>query len=595
MIAALSKGRALKILLSICFLLIAVALLLIDRHSPATGYELSMYESLPVAVWICLIAALAMGTGVVVHQAFTGRKSKYWLLAFCVLLTVNSTILLLPVFRGYLMYSAADTVAHLGWTDEILRDRHTGQINRYPMQHILMAQLAHVSGAPVEPILQFIPVLFTFVFTFFSYLLASAVLPKKGQALLVAAAVALLFNYYHVSAYAQGLSVMLLPLVFYLYFKARGDTSVSPRAAFVIVLFLFTYSHPAPAAVLIICLAAAEAAKALWRARMRASLSPDSEALERVSLEPTLICTVAFLTWISSYALFKSTIYKLWGWLGGEIRSIPHVEVIEQMLTAEGLGIEQQVELGLKMYGDNLIFLSLSGIALAIVVWRFLRCQVEVKNVFTLSMPFLISGPAWVLIFTATVAVTVGRLLGSNIMMWATPVLASFALWELFWRWKRVGVIVVTSILFCASVVGVFGVYHSPYILQASWHVTRQDVNGSRWFAGHTDLRAPKQFASLGVSIGFGGVGRFSIPEHFGHPEERTLGSVLGPGANVLVAQRFRSGSAHPTLSKATVSPFSVFRSGFSTADFQRLERDPTVNRLYSNGELDVLRVRGGR
>ena len=67
------EQRALRLLSSFCFASIAGALVLIDRDSPATGYELSIYTSLPAAVWVCLIATLAGGTGIIVHQAFAGR------------------------------------------------------------------------------------------------------------------------------------------------------------------------------------------------------------------------------------------------------------------------------------------------------------------------------------------------------------------------------------------------------------------------------------------------------------------------------------------------------------------------------------------
>ena len=149
----------------------------------------------------------------------------------------------------------------------------------------------------------------------FSYLLANTVMPHKGQALLAAATTALFFNYYHVCAYPQALSIMALPLVFYLYFKGSERSSLSLRIAFVIVLLLFPYFHPAPAAALIVCLLAAEAAKAVWRARRGATSSPANEAADRITFEPTLICTVTFLTWISAYEIFGTTIRRTLAWL----------------------------------------------------------------------------------------------------------------------------------------------------------------------------------------------------------------------------------------------------------------------------------------
>ena len=590
--AGQGKHRGLRIVSCICFLLLVVALLLIDRHSPATGYELSIYESLPATMWICLFAALAGGTGIIVHQAFAGRKSKYWLLGFLVLIFAISIILLLPVLRAYYLYGSGDTLAVVQWTRGVLREGHFWKQNRYPITHILMAQLAHVSGAPPEVIVKFIPVFFTSLFILFSYLLASTVMPHKGQALLAAAATALFFNYYHVSAYPQTLSIMALPLVFYLYFKGFEKGSLPFRIAFVIVLLLFPYFHPAPAAALIACLLAAEAAKALWRQRNGASAAIARRSVDRTTVEPALSGTVTILTWISAYEIFGTTILRTLAWLGREIESVPHVEKLEQVLQQRGVGVQQQIEVALKMYGDNLIYVSLSSIALLLIALRFWHRRDDTKRLFTLSMPFLVSGPVWVLIFATTLRVTVGRLLGSNIMMWATPVFAAFALYEIFGRWKRAGIIAVTSILLCASIVGILAVYQSPYILQPSWHITNADVQGSQWFSDHHD--AQTRTAVLGEVTAHGMMG-LRMPEHFAYPQVQMLGDLMRRDFYVLMNARFRVAPAHPSLARSMISDPLLARSGFDEADFARLERDTTVDEVYSNGGLDVMWIKAAR
>jgi hypothetical protein len=305
-------------------------------------------------------------------------------------------------------------------------------------------------------------------------------------------------------------------------------------------------------------------------------------------LGPTLISSVAFLTWISAYEIFGTTIRRSLGWLRGQISEVPHVEILEEALQKQHVDILQQVELALKMYGDNLIYLALSAIALLLIAWGLWTHREEFNRLFTLSLPFLMSGPVWVLIFVTTLRVTVGRLLGANIMMWATPVFATFALHQMFGRWKRAGVVVVTAILICASVVGILAVYQSPYTLQVSWQVTRQDIEGSRWFTGHAELPASGWFASLGVPAEYGAGGRITLPEHFGYHQSDTLGSLLN-NTYLVLGMRQILGSANATLARFTTSTPHLFSTGYVPADFQRLERDSTVHRLYSNGEFDVF------
>lgn len=584
-----ATNRWLKLVLCLCFLLIAVALLLIDRHSPATGYELSIYEALPAAVWLCLIGALAGGTAIVVHQAFAGQKSRYWLLGFCILVLATSIFLLLPVLRGYFLYGSADTTAHLNWSDQILREAHFSRGNQYPITHILIAQVAEASGAPVEAVAKWIPPFFTLSFMLFSYLLASSVMPKKGQALLAAASVALFFNYYHLSVYPQTLSMMVLPVLYYLYFKSSESTALPFRVAFVVVLFLFPYFHPAPAAVLVVSLLAAEAAKIMWRARKGATTASVHEPADRPTLEPALISSIAFLTWISSHTIFYRTIWNTLGWLKGEIEGLPRVEEVETLLQTTGLSIGDQVVLALKMYGDNLVYVALSALGLLIVTWRFLGRRREVRNLSILSMPFLVSGPVWVLIFATTLMVTMGRLLGSNVMMWATPVFAAFALFEVFGKWERARVTAVTGILFAAAVAGGLGVYHSPFILQGSWHMTEQDVQGTEWLQTHAGGHMQRmQYANLGVPFMF--AGRVYIPDHFGYHRQQTLGGSLNQDALLVLTERTKQTVTDPLLQTHRISDPRI---KLVATDFQRLEQDATVSRLYSTGEFEVLRVAG--
>jgi hypothetical protein len=584
-----TADRWLKLICCLCFLLIVVALLLIDRHSPATGYELSIYESLPPLVWISLVAALAGGTGIVVHQAFAGQKCKYWFLGFVILLLVTSIVLMLPVLKGYYFYGSADTMSHVDWSAEVLQVGHFWQGNQYPITHVLIAQLAQTSGASNNAVARSIPALFTLLFMLFSYLLARRVMPQRGPALLAAASTALFFNYYHVSVYPQTLSIMMLPVLYFLYFKSFGRASPYFRIAFVLVLLLFPFFHPAPAAVLVVSLLAAEGAKAAWRARGGVAPASSDNGVEDITFEPSLIASVAFLTWISSHAIFYKTIWNTLWWLKGEIQIMPRVAEVEFILQGAGLSVEDQVVLGLKLYGDSLVYLLLSGIALLIVAWRFLGHRREVRNLSILSMPFLISGPAWVLIFATTMSVTIGRLLGSNVMMWATPVFAAFALYEIFAKWKRARVLAVTAILLLASVIGGAAVYHSPYVLQASWHITEQDIHGVRWVISRAADQVQRlDYANLDVPFMF--VGRVRLPDHFGYHEQQTLGRSLGRDALLLLTERSKMTSSDPVLQQLRLSDPKI---KLVATDFQRVERDPTVSRLYSSGEFEVLGVVG--
>jgi hypothetical protein len=562
--------------------------MLIARHSPATGYELSVYASLPPAVWGCLVVSMAGGIAIAAHQAFAGRTTGYWILAMGALWVVNLTVLLLPLMRGYYLYASGDTILHWRWVDGIIVSGHIQPLDMYPITHIWAAEVAQMCGLPPRIVVGLLPVLSSVLFAGSSYLLANEVLPKKSQAMLAGVgASTLFFGYYHVAAYPQALSMMMLPLTFYLYFKRSSRYSISFRVLFVILLLLLPFSHPATAVLLIACLIGAEIAKAVWRLRQPVHTPSDRE-LSGSAVEPVLISLVTFLMWISAFAIFGRSVRYTLGWLSGELQELPRVAEIQSLFATQGLGILQQVELAMKMYGDNLVYLMLSFVALIIVFREFLHRKSEVRKLFILSAAFLTSGPAWIGVFVATLQITVGRLIGSNFMMWAAPVLAGFALHRVLEKTARLRVFLATSTFFCAAVVAVFGVYHSPFMLQPSWQILLADAHGTDWFLTYNDPDDP--VVAIGVPPAYAS-SSVEIPEHFGYDAHSTLGASFEENTYLLLTERFRIASLHPVLSRVMISDPRLARPGFNRQDFDQLVRDPSVDKLYTNGELDAFLI----
>jgi hypothetical protein len=177
-------------------------------------------------------------------------------------------------------------------------------------------------------------------------------------------------------------------------------------------------------------------------------------------------------------------------------------------------------------------------------------------------------------------------------MMWAVPTLVGFALHSLFERARRMRVVAIASILFSVSLIAMFGVYHSPFILQPSWQIVLTDAQGADWFLDHCDSESP--FAALGVPPAYA-LGQVGMPEHFYYQEQSYLGASFEENLYLLLTARFRIASLHPILSEATISDPRLARPGFTREDFDRLEHDPSVDKLYTNGEFDAFLIRSIR
>lgn len=574
------QDRLLKIISCISFILIALALILIKQNSPAMGYELSIYASLPKLTWLFLISALAIGISIIVYEAFTS-KSNFWLVGFFIILLVNFIILSLQIFRSYYAYGLADPLAHLEWARSIASTGFISEGNFYPVTHILGAVLIEISSISPETVMKYIPVFFTVLFMLFTYLLALAISPKREHAILAAAASStLLFTYYHLTPYPHALSLFTYPLMFYLYFKALNTPSLSTKIALIILILLFPFFHPVPEMVIILCLVVGEVAKIGWARRVHSSQK------ENISANPALISFITFFLWISYFAAMGPSTRRIFRWVAGETSSVI-ARASELDLVFERSWWEF-FELGLKMYWHNLIFIILSLIAVGMIIRYFLQRRKEIRNFFILSLLFLTSSLVYAIISMAIGLITWGRILGSNIGLWATPVLASFALYEIFKRPripKTIGIIAVVIILFSASTIGVFCVYRSPWILQPNWQITQMDMCGSDWFDSH------KSIGFAYAPMGWTGGCYFKMPDHFGYPEHESVGEVVEKKTYIVLAERFKQSSADLVLEEWMIIPGSFARVGFDKGDFCRLKSDSSVDKLYSNGEFDTFLV----
>ncbi len=175
---------------------------------------------------------------------------------------------------------------------------------------------------------------------------------------------------------------------------------------------------------------------------------------------------------------------------------------------------------------------------------------------------------------------------------------------------------VVSSILILIVwIIGASGIYHSPWISQPSWQITYTDVQGITWFLQNKDHDVP--FSAMGYPHGVqytadGYHAAFSredfmesirqifrdieqvLPPRFGYDHFTMLGESMdqGQGQYLIIARRFQIATADPNLSSQGLTVVPLFWPGFQLTDFARLEEDPSVNKLYSNGEWDIWRVR---
>jgi hypothetical protein len=588
-IKSCDENIIIKIVAIIAFIFITIALILI-RNSPATGYEASIYAATPILAWFFLISSFACGIGIAVYEVYqkNDNRSNLWAIGLLLILLSSLAILSLHHIRAYFFYGAGDNATHIKYIQEILLSGHAGVQNIYPITHILSAQLSQVLDIELMFLFGVIPSIFYILYAVFMYLFARAVLPSRGHAILATVA-GLTFQYgwWLIYASPNQLANLTLPLAFYLFAKSYTPTESKAKMSFtilfVIILILFPVLHPIPAIVLILVLLT------IWLPGKVSVSQSKNVAIStarsyKFSSAASLLLIVWFITWISSFYCWDATIRNLHLLLteGGPT----NIDALrEQMLYAEGYGYSV-MEHFFKVYGGILVYVVLT---------------LNLRNLFAFYAPlmfiaFAVAGGY----FSNTIGLT--RMLNISIIL--CTLFVGFLLYELLGHkfsrnyWRKVCLFGVIFLLIMVSIHGVLKLYPSPYTLLPNDQVTSAEIEGMDWFfhsknvttPGLSMTLSPYRYADMLLTLEER-AGRKDItiitlrPQyHFGYPKNDSLGDQYEKDHYMALNKKDR-------LIYVEVFP-DMAKLRFLPRDFERLENDVNVDKLYCSGGFDAYFIR---
>ena len=596
---SVTRDVVLKMVALFCIASVILAIVLAHR-SPAAGYELSIYTSTPFPVLWLLLLSLAGGVGIVVHELSTSRyrERRTYLVGFAVILLGATAFLCLPFIRNYVASTGADLLGHTGFVMDILRTGHVGGLNPYPMTHSLFAQIASITGLSAMQVVNLNTVLVLPIFILTAYLLATAVLPNEGQRLLVAlvagGTMAGISRYYLVP---NTWSILMLPLLFYCYFK---QDRIPFKILLAIVLVAYPFFHPLSSFLIIVALALMELPKPVYsRLLRRMGMGVPSWMVSRPIVWPVILETAVFVPWVLTRQDYQSNIHVLWYQLATFSGSHQLSTAQESLNKANvhGLGI---AILAVKMYGELLILLILATLA-AILLVKQLRSGDRDNGKYRLLLLSVLALLALLFYLADFVGVPGARTFAADRMLVYVEIgcipLVGFALWEIArrTRFSRLAKVGTCGLVILALVLNFYGHYDSPYVVRPNGQVTHRDMAGMTWYLDEKDpqvrafyvLAHPERSSQgiLGIELTKAryDIKRYfsEVETHFGYDNFTTMGEQYD-GARYVTFNR---------LDRVVYQTVWRDLGRFNDADFQRLEQDPTADRIYSNGEVDVLFV----
>jgi len=601
----IKNDRFTKILLNLAFIFIATSLIIITKTPPAKGYELSIYDAYPWYFWFLIIMAIFIGQLILIKNAiFSNKNDKFWIFGFLVILISDIVLLFMPFIRGYSTFGRWDELTHIGHGIDIIKTGHIGELNFYPMDHILVVTLHYMVGAPVNYIINAIASIFSLFYIISFYLLVKQIFERKDEVLFVLAFTSiLLISHEHLTFAPSAQSFFLLPFVLYLYFKSRDLThALEFNFLLIISLFLIVFFHPMTTLFLILVFLILEFCLFIRKNINKTQGFELPKLPKRGSLNVISISFITFFIWYFSFSAIVNSFRSVLNWLLYE-SGRPEVKIYSKLIARAHPELSDLLKVIFHTYGQILIlgFLSLIFSIYFFKIWKGNKNKakqgLKFYHIF-FSIGSLVFIVLSVIFFFNDFIIGFGRV--SKYTLFFSSVLVGLGFYnlikrsELSFNRRCFGSILLCIVLISLLYFSTFNLYWSPIVKKENQQVSNAEIEGMRWFFDYRDRNlliqelglSQKRFhdAIYGIEVSKKNI-RYGInahpPDHFDYGNKTLLDNSYGKSCYLLVSYlgRIIYPEIYPEYEK-------FWR--FTPNDFKVLESDITISKIYNNRNLNV-------
>lgn len=600
-----NKIRLIKIMSTICFLLLTIALIIV-KNAPATQYEASIYSSTPVSLWFFLVISIIAGFTIIVHQIYTREyeNNNLWIIGMALIFLSYAMSLSLYIIRGYYMWNArGDIASHIGWIKQIAIDGHTPSNLIYPITHIYFNEFSQILGTDFGTdlflLIKLIPLLFGLLYVPFMYIFAKSILSDNGQIILATAASSTFVHGWYLTTTPNHLSNLLLPLALFILIKAFTARKIEWEILLIIMIFLYPVFHPVPSLALIIILITLWLPPKVFHLTNN-EINTDVSGLDRFNVTLLTILFVWAIAWISSFYVWESTIQKVYRSIIAEGGPSHISELADQVASAQGYGYNVYEQI-LKVMGSTIVYIILALICIPII-WKIIQSNKKIDLIFLLYGPLVALGTFILVLFAFDIIF--GPLRMMIYISIITTIFVGFILHEIINKSRNTNQKYISKFacgLIIVFLVGVFlggmmNLYPSPYILKTNPHSTQTELNGMNWLFNNRNLDiditgmtiAPKRLAELlltseevrAQNVPYYLEGELIAPYHFGYDNDSLLSNSYEKDMYLALTDRDKS-------IYIDIFP-EIAELRWTSTDFDKLEYDLSVDKLYSNDGFDI-------
>ncbi len=278
--------------LLILFLVIINSYILLTTPSPS-HYEVSIYSVYPSWIWISLIIIIIVSIWGIIFL----RSKLMWLILFLNQLT----LLLLPLFRGYLIYGRGDVLGHLGRVKDILITGHIGWDNFYPIMHILIATLNILGGSSLGGLTVLLPAYFWIMLLIWYFVFIEHTINRKIAIMSTLGWMLFPLGYWHTSMVGNMFSYEFMFLILAVWLSKIHTVK---KYILVFIMYLnLVYFHPLTSIYLLIVLLLLDIFK-----NLRLIKKSYRQFLPRMGL----VVLVVWFMWYLSFPKIQTAFAQFW-------------------------------------------------------------------------------------------------------------------------------------------------------------------------------------------------------------------------------------------------------------------------------------------
>ena len=583
-----------KIFLTLIYFMLLSALYIILTTPPADSYEFSIYTPYPSYFWLLIISSIFFGQILVILSILNDTLRKYWILGFLAEVVAICLVLFLPMIRGYFIYGSGDVLTHIGYMQDI---QNLGTIdgNHYPGFHLLGFFIHEFTGLSYGAITMMVPAILSLIYILYWFIAGREIIHDRTAIvfLMIIAALPMVVKGLFTP---NSLANLLVPLVLFLMVASLRRSNKYEICLILILLGVsMVFFHPLATLMLMSIFLMAH----LYNYILNMRSLPKKAQYKSHLLKITAIIGIIFLTWSTYLTLFIKIAEPLVISLLGDESTESAFMAKSQILESVDVDIVYLVKLGMYTYGVEVILGLLVFICTLYLSYLHIKKGERIYlhhslffsitcfmifSVLGITLFFTINAFNWERIYKFAIIFSL-IVVSSTFVIMHTRIQSSDGVKKVIF-YSSIAIILMLLIYF-----SIFNLHLSPLMKKEHQQVPAGDYVGMYHFFEHRDPSIPileygtnqyryhhSIYGTKSPNVRY--MDNFPL-DHFGYDKSHSFGINYNEKQYFLLSEKGRGFYRN-------MYPEFPDKWRFINQDFQMLELDASIIRIYSNDHLEI-------